>query len=94
MSDVLIICLQVNQYVCHQMHHTGEPSTMTWIVSITVDRRKAIDSPEVPVMNRHPWNQAKVSLHDRWPVVRGAGEGKVINLGVSKTQIQAVMPKD
>ena len=27
----------------------------------------------VPVMNGHPWNQAKVSLHDRWPHVKGTG---------------------
>ena len=25
----------------------------------------------VPVMNGHPRDQAKVSLHDRWPGVRG-----------------------
>ena len=23
-------------------------------------------------MNGHPWDQVKVSLHDRWPLIRGA----------------------
>ena len=27
----------------------------------------------VPVMNGHPWDQAKVSVHDRWPLVGGTG---------------------
>ena len=27
----------------------------------------------VPVMNRHTLDQAEVSLHDRWPLVRGTG---------------------
>ena len=25
----------------------------------------------VPAMDGHPWDQAKVSVHDRWPLIRG-----------------------
>ena len=27
----------------------------------------------VPAMGGHPWDQAKVSVHDRWPLIRGTG---------------------
>ena len=27
----------------------------------------------VPAMGGHPWEQAKVSVHDRWPLIRGTG---------------------
>ena len=27
----------------------------------------------VPAMNGHPQDQANVSVHDRWPLVRGTG---------------------
>ena len=27
----------------------------------------------VPAMNGHPRDQAKVSVHDRWPLIRGTG---------------------
>ena len=27
----------------------------------------------VPVMNGHPRDQAKVSVHDRWPLIAGTG---------------------
>ena len=41
----------------------------------------------VPVMNGHPRGQAKVSAHDRWPLVRGtegrAGGGAKRNTGYS-----------
>ena len=26
-------------------------------------------------MGGHPWDQAKVSVHDRWPLIRGPGGG-------------------
>ena len=41
----------------------------------------------VPVVNGHPRDQAKVSVHDRWPLVRGtegqAGGGAKCNTGYS-----------
>ena len=34
---------------------------------------RAILCTAVPVMNGHPRDQAKVSVHDRWPLVGGTG---------------------
>ena len=46
-----------------------------------------IPNTVVPVMNGHPRDQAKVSVHDRWPLVRGtegrAGGGAKCNTGYS-----------
>ena len=30
-------------------------------------------STVVPAMGGHPWDQEKVSVHDRWPLIRGTG---------------------
>ena len=32
-----------------------------------------LSSTVVPAMCGHPWDQAKVSVHDRWPLIRGKG---------------------
>ena len=46
-----------------------------------------ISTTVVPVMNGHPRDQVKVSVHDRWPLVRGtegrAGGGAKCNTGYS-----------
>ena len=46
-----------------------------------------ITNTVVHVMNGHPRDKAKVSVHDRWPLVRGtegrAGGGAKRNIGVT-----------
>ena len=37
-------------------------------------------------MGGHPWDQAKVSVHDRWPLIRGTGW-----LGLRQTHYNSIM---
>ena len=43
------------------------------ISETVVDFAKTFGSTVVPVMNGHPRDQAKVSVHDRWPLIAGTG---------------------
>ena len=38
----------------------------------------------VPVMNGHPRDQAKVSVHYRWPLIRGNLTLKCVGRGIDK----------
>ena len=52
------------------------PATRNDIVDDIVDfssSTMAFNVTVVPVMNGHPRDQAKVSVHDRWPLVAGTG---------------------
>ena len=40
----------------------------------------------VPAMGGHPWDQAKVSVHDRWPLIRGTGW-----VGLHQTHYNSIM---
>ena len=51
----------------------------------------AFGSTVVPVMNRHPRDQAKVSVHCRWPLVTGtdgqAGMPNIMHIAITHTTI-------
>ena len=50
------------------VHHTSFPVCMVTLTNIS-------HNTVVPVMNGHPRDQAKVSVHCRWPLIRGT-DGK------------------
>ena len=52
-------------------------------VQLDLVKRHSVENEQytvIPVMNGHPWDQAKVSVHCRWPLVTGtdgqAGDAK------------------
>ena len=44
----------------------------------------------VPVMNGHPREQAKVSVHCRWPPIRGTLTLKCVGRGIDSVAIQGM----
>ena len=46
----------------------------------------------VPVMNGHPRNQAKVSVHCRWPQIRGNLTLKCVGRGIDNMAAQGRWP--
>ena len=42
----------------------------------------------VPVMNGHPRDQAKVSVHCRWPLIRGNLTLKCVGWGIDNVVVQ------
>ena len=54
------------------MLNVGHVSQRCWLVrAFAVHIQKAKQTTVVPVMNGHPRDQAKVSVHCRWPLVTG-----------------------
>ena len=46
----------------------------------------------VPVMNGHPRDQAKVSVHCRWPLIRGNLTLKCVGWGIGNVAVQGRWP--
>ena len=46
----------------------------------------------VPVMNGHPRDQAKVSVHCRWPPIRGNLTLKCVGRGIDTVAVQGRWP--
>ena len=46
----------------------------------------------VPVMNGHPRDQAKVSVHCRWPLIRGNLTLKCVGSGIDNVAVQGRWP--
>ena len=46
----------------------------------------------VPVMNGHPQDQAKVSVHCRWPLIRGNLSLKCVGRGIDNVAVQGRWP--
>ena len=46
----------------------------------------------VPVMNGHPRHQAKVSVHCRWPLIRGNLTLKCVGRGIDNVAVQGRWP--
>ena len=46
----------------------------------------------VPVMNGHPRDQAKVSVHCRWPPIRGTLTLKCVGRGIDNVAVQGRWP--
>ena len=46
----------------------------------------------VPVMNGHPRDQAKVSVHCRWPPIRGNFTLKCVGRGIDNVAVQGRWP--
>ena len=46
----------------------------------------------VPVMNGHPRDQAKVSIHCRWPLIRGNLTLKCVGRGIDNVAVQGRWP--
>ena len=46
----------------------------------------------VPVMNGHPRDQAKVSVHCRWPPIRGNITWKCVGRGIDNVAVQGRWP--
>ena len=46
----------------------------------------------VPVMNGHPRDQAKVSVHCRWPLIRGNLTLKCVGRGIDNVATQGRWP--
>ena len=70
-------CLEMVAY--HAIHWSCDSVV---IVSCTV----------VPVMNGHPWDQAKVSVHCRWPLIRGNLTLKCVDRGIDNVAVQGRWP--
>ena len=49
-------------------------------------------STVVPVMNGHPRDQAKVSVHCRWPLIRGNLTLKCVGRGIDNVAVQCRWP--
>ena len=49
-------------------------------------------STVVPVMNGHPRDLAKVSVHCRWPPIRGNLTLKCVGRGIAKLAVQGSWP--
>ena len=49
-------------------------------------------STVVPVMNGHPRDQAKVSVHCRWPLIRGNFALKCVGRGFDNVAVQGRWP--
>ena len=45
-----------------------------------------------PVMNGHPQDQAKVSVHCRWPLIRGNLTLKCVGRGIDNVAVQDRWP--
>ena len=50
------------------------------------------ESTVVPVMNGHPRDQAKVSVHCRWPLIRGNLTLKCVGRGIDNVAVQGRWP--
>ena len=61
-----IIMPTLNNY-----HRTASDTNMFIINIMGVFGRGHLFTSPYSVMNRHPWDHAKVSVHDRWPLVGG-----------------------
>ena len=46
----------------------------------------------VPVMNGHPQDQAKVSVHCRWPPIRGTLTLTCVGRGIDNVAVQGRWP--
>ena len=55
----------------------------------TINLRRAT---VVPVMNGHPQDQAKVSVHCRWPLIRGNLTLKCVGRGIDNMVVQGRWP--
>ena len=55
-------------------------------------RVKYYDYTVVPVMNGHPRDQAKVSVHCRWPLIRGNLTLKCVGRGIDNVAVQGRWP--
>ena len=45
----------------------------TWNSTVIILETRFNNCAVVPTMNGHPRDQAKVSVHGRWPLIRGTG---------------------
>ena len=93
---LLLVCLHQTSLVCHDISagHGHHVLNITLIHELLSQSERILMSlfarnvtTVVPVMNGHPRDQAKVSVHDRRPLVRGtegrAGGGAKRNTGNS-----------
>ena len=55
-------------------------------------RKNYKDNTVVPVMNGHPRDQAKVSVHCRWPLIRGNLTLKCVGRGIDNVAVQGRWP--
>ena len=58
-------------------HLVNKTRMLRWIHGISLK-----DNTVIPVMNGHPRDQAKVSVHCRWPLIRGNLTLKCVGRGI------------
>ena len=56
------------------------------------ERKQCESTTVVPVMNGHPRDQAKVSVHCRWPLIRGNLTLKCVGWGIDNVAVQGRCP--
>ena len=86
--------------VTQKSYQTKPPPTITatnFIVKmeggfIILNILKLLCNTVVPVMNGHPRDQAKVSVHCRWPLIRGNLTLKCVGRGIDNVAVQGRWP--
>ena len=59
---------------------------------IAILKKMTLACTVVPVMNGHPRDQAKVSVHCRWPLIRGNLTLKCVGRGIDNVAVQGRWP--
>ena len=67
------------------VHHTSFPVCMVTLANI-------YHNTVVPVMNGHPRDQAKVSVHCRWPLIRGTDGHVEMSRGIDNAAVHSRWP--
>ena len=61
-------------------------------LNTSVPRGGAVVHTVVPVMNGHPRDQAKVSVHCRWPLIRGTDGHVEMSRGIDNVAVHSRWP--
>ena len=80
-NDIFCMNLLIKKYIVVMYLFTFH-IVMVFVISGTV----------VPVMNGHPRDQAKVSVHCRWPLIRGNLTLKCVGRGIDNVAVQGRWP--
>ena len=78
----------------HRLGPEKTPSSLHYFDQRRVDIIDHVElwSTVVPVMNGHPRDQAKVSVHCRWPLIRGNLTLIRVGRGIYKVAVQGRWP--
>ena len=86
--------------ICHEHHQNIKTLYQDFFLQFIAQHFKCCKVKEfhklqttvVPVMNGYPRDQAKVSVHCRWPLIRGNLTLKCVGRGIDNVAVQGRWP--